>query len=533
VAQQEYLRRHPEIFDGPDAALDGSIAGLLALPSLAERLSGVERLEKTSAASFYTRLRDSLGVAEIGIDDLMPNVPALVRHYVPGHDPAAPFDAQLAIAPLFRRADLLDVLRRAVVMPLPLEDRLHARFADAPAEDREALLEALEKEAASPVARAHVAILAFDSGTDADRKRAFRLTEELIAPRVQPLVLFDRVLLWVYWKLSYTKELEASVRLLLAWAHASRLLGLFMATDIDSEQLDFMFLAQGRTFPDDLWMRTDASVDVLHPLQSNGMRILCAAAAHVVGEVSASEDAAEVARRLKSLIFGQGETVPAALLRDLTFATNVTGSFIRIDLAQALRSADPGRAEKLSHDSLMKKLTDAVAQINAGDATRDAWQTLLAIVGELRPPADVHAALAAAVQGESADRIAVSDVAINAVEALAQVQSHFDDEYRTALEELAVSAVEAWQKESASRDAAEVRKEADRWTAIAVAIAARIESREATGTALARLTQRFIDAAPAVAPAMRALLTTLPFELGTEYLPPLWPVVLRARAAAL
>ena len=528
--QREYLQQHPEIFDDQDFMLNVSVDALLSLPTLRERLTRVQQLEKDSAAVFYERLRDSLGRVAMGIDYLMPPIAPLVRHYLPGHVRETSLDVHAAFAPLLERADLLHVLRRVVVLPVPLPGELRTRFLSESVERRREILRELVLEAGSPVSCAHIAALAFASGSEDDRNLAWRLIDHLLDANSVFEELFKHVLVWVYWKLSIGEgqQLATDVRLLLAWAHASRLLGLFRRNNIDPAALDHLFLAQGRTFADDFWTREAAITDVLHPLYADATRIAGAAVTYI-GENIDKTDAVEVARRLQKALLPNPGRMSVPLMRDLSLARNGTGSFLSIDGSELIGLVSGEAAALLSTEEKRQVVHGALASVQKGENPIPSWRVIVAVLGQLRPPEDMRQSLEALVDNLTIERL--GPAVLDALGALAELQTHFDDDYRQSVEELALQGVTEWQKRTESLDATTITSEAQRWVVIAMALAARPGSREATGTALARLLQRFIDAAPAVAPAMRHLLSTLPMELPMEYLAPLWPVVIAARAA--
>ena len=466
----------------------------------------------------------------MGIDDLIPAVASLARHYLPGYVPKTSLDVHAAFAPLLEHADLIEILRRAVVLPVSLPPELRARFLAEGAERRREILRELLAEAESPVSCAHMAILAFASGSDDDRQLAWRIVDHLLNTNSVLKDLFKHVLVWTYWRLSLGEgqQLSTDVRLVLAWAHASRLLGLFRRNNIDPAAIDDLFVAQGRTLADDFWTREEVITDVLHPLYADGTRIACSAIAYV-GENIEEADAVEVARRMQQALLPNPGRMSVPLMRELSLARNGTGSFLSLDGSEFIALASSEAAALLSSQQKQQVVHDALAAIEKGKDSAPSWRVIAAVLGPLRPPDDVRQRLVAVVNALTLEQL--GPAALEALGAMAELQTHFDDGYRQHVEELALQGVTEWQKRTESLDAATIRSEAQRWVVIAMAIAARPGFREATGTALARLLQRFIDAAPAVAPAMRHLLSTLPMELPMEYLPALWPVVIAARAA--
>jgi hypothetical protein len=531
--QREHLRQHPEIFDVPDAMLNDALDDLIARPTAQERLKRLQDLKERSAASFYTRLRDSLGHEDIAIEDFVPPVASLLRHYLPGYLTGTTLDCSEAFAPLLHRADLLDTMARAVVMPVPLPNGLATRFKGEPEEKRRAILDSLAAEAASPVAQAQVAILGFAGGSEVERQLAFTLVDKLCDERnAAELELFRRTTAWVYWRLSFVQELASDVRLLLTWTHSARLVGLFVASGIDPHLFTRMFLAQGPTVADDTWTRSQSSRDVLHPLATNDVAMTCAAAAHVARSITAEEDTAEVTRRLDRGISTQLKNFIIPLMRDLSLATNINESFMATDVAAVLQSVGAETSEHIGCEAKMSLLSDSMSHIDSEDNVIRSWRTIAAIVGHLPPPAGVHSWLQKKVMDSSVEQFAVRADALEAIAVLADLQTYFDEDYRQCVEDLAVAAITEWQKATANQEPALIAVDAQRWTIAAVALAARPGLREATGAALGRVLQRLIDAAPATAPTARAMLTMLPFRLPMEYLPALWPTVIASRAAA-
>jgi len=340
--------------------------------------------------------------------------------------------------------------------------------------------------------------------------------------------LFMTVLRFVYWRLSRDPGLETDVRLLLAWAHAARLVGIFLATGSDISQMQNNFAELGESFPDDFWTRNPSLLDVLHPQTATAARTITAALAHVAASVESESDATDVARKLAALIYPKTVTIPTPLLRDLSLGTNITESFLTADLSEPLTAVNLEGAAILSSAAKPELLARAMRAIEENENASVGWVMIDAIVDNLPPPPDVRAWIQQFVLSPALEEIADSEDAIAAFSVLGNLQPHFGDDYRQRVEDLAVSAVTQWVAKDRNRD--EFSTEANRWIMIGVALAARPESREQTGAALGRILRRFIDAAPAIAPFAATMLTILPFQLPMEYLPALWPATIAARA---
>jgi hypothetical protein len=393
------------------------------------------------------------------------------------------------------------------------------------------ILRDLASRAESPVTRAQVSALALSAPSSGERDVALRLVDELLDPANASLVeLFTRVLVWVYWKLSGEADLMDGDRFLVSWAHSSRLVDLFVGAGLDVTALSEVFLAQGQIFPDDFWTRASTSLDVLHPLASDGARLVCACAAYVARLARTSADAEVVARALSKSIFPSGPKLPIPLMRDLSLATNVTGSFLAAEIANVVQRADPGAAELLSRETKRAVLVETMVEIEKGTATSAMWRAIGAIVGISEPPEEVRSLLRDFVGGAAIENVVTSAVALDAFAVLSDMHTHLGVDCRQRIEDLAIASLSRWQERRL--EPVTMQREAQRWIGIAIALAARPASQEETGSALGRLLQRFIDAAPAVAPAVHQLLTMLPTQLPMAYLPALWPAVIAARAAA-
>lgn len=527
---ESHLHEHPEAFDIDDQALDAAIQELLALPTPRERNERHRKWAANSAAAHYADLRQLFGQANHTFSDLMPGSDALLRHYFPGHTAGTDLDAAVAFAPLIERADLPDTLRRAIVIPITLPDRLLARFTAESAARRGQILTELREEAGSPVARAHVAVLGFASGTEADRQLALTMIDELAGSNAaaKETKLFMTVLRFAYWRLSRVSSLADAPRLLLAWAHAGRLLGIFAATKSDLDQLDESFLDVGMSYPDDYWTRSASSLDVLHPFTMTGLRTVAVSLAHVATVVSNKSDATEVGSKLANFIYPNGAALAFPFLRDSGLGTNICQSFLGTDLSDPLVEINDAGAALLTGMARDEILSRAMQKIGEDPGSDTAWQLIHAVTGTLPPPSNVHAWLEEVSRGPKLETIAESDAAIEAFTVLSDVQTHFGDDYRGRVEDLAVAAVTHWQKRE--REAKATTQDVNRWSFIAMALAARPESREDTGSALGRIFRRFIDAAPEIAPMLSSLLSRMPFQLPMDYLLPLWPAVIAVRA---
>jgi hypothetical protein len=527
---RNHLSAHPEIFDIDDEALDLAIRELLALRPLRARSERYREWKAMSAAARYADLRELFNQANYTFADLMPAPDAILRHYFPGYKTGGDFDAAAAFAPLIERADLLDVLRRAVVIPIALPAQLLARFTSETDVRRRQILTELRGDAGSPVARAHVAVLGFASGTEADRNLALAMVDELagLNEEASQRTLFMTVLRFVYWRLSRTSSFPDAVRLLLAWAHAGRLLGIFVATQCNVDELQQSFVDAGMSYPDDYCTRGAASQDVLHPFTATGQRTIAAALAHVATVISGSGDALEVSSRLAKVVYPNGVGIPFPFLHDVSLGTNVCHSFLDSDLSATLFEVDKTGAALLTNEAKDEILTRAMLAIDNSPGSVVGWQHIPAIVGNLPPPTNVREWLEDLVRGSKLEAIALSDGAIDAFVALADLQSHFGDEYRGRVEDQAVAAATNWQ--SRERDSKSVRYDINRWAFVAIALAARPASHEDTGNALGRIFRRFIDAAPRMAPMLSELVSRMPFQLPMKYLLPLWPAVIAVRA---
>jgi len=173
-----------------------------------------------------------------------------------------------------------------------------------------------------------------------------------------------------------------------------------------------------------------------------------------------------------------------------------------------------------------------MSRIDSGVDAAVPWRAISTIIGGLPPPADSRAWIQRTVADSVVENLAGCKDALDVVALLAEWQIYFDDDYRQRVEDIAAAAIAQWQKETGVRQPEAVEIDSFRWTNVGVALAARPGSREATGAALGRVLQRLVEAAPAIAPTARAMLTMLPFRLPMEYLPSLWPIVIATRAAA-
>ena len=529
---RDHLRAHPEIFDVDDRALDAAIHELLALRTLRARNERHRKLAVNSAAVHYADLRHLFGQVNHSFSDLMPETDALLRHYLPGYKSDTDLHATAAFTPLIERADLLDVLRRAIVMPISLPDLLLARFTAETEARRGQILTELRAEAGFPVARAHVAVLGFASGAEVDRKLALTMLDELASSNAaaKQTKLFMTVLRFVYWRLSRSSSFPDAVRLMLAWAHAGRLLGIFVATKSDVDQLHASFMDAGMSYPDDYWTRATSSRDVLHPFIATGLRTVAASLAHVAAVVSDKNEALDAGRSLANFIYPNGVVIASPFLRDTRLGTNVCRSFLDTDLSEPLVEVNKAGAALLTSIAKDEILTRAMQKIDKDPDSETVWQHIHEIIGNLPPPPNVRAWLEEIVRGSKLEAIAESGAAIEAFGFLSDVQTHFSDEYRGRVEDQAVAAATHWQQRE--RDTKSLQENVNRWAFIATALAARPGSREDTGSALGRIFRRFIDAAPGIAPMLSAILSGLPFQLPMNYLLPLWPTVIAVRAMA-
>ncbi len=415
AGREEFLRRHREWFDGPDAVVDRAIAEIATTEDPQGRMDKVAEWRRSSAAVYNARLPSLLarrGAAPLRDTDLLPpSVDGLLRHLRldANAGEGAAFGRALdeAALTLLREEGIDAALDRLAGLPVSLPPSIVGALGSLSAKARRALVGRLLRARGSPLSRIHLAgvLVRLEGDTPAYRRRAARLVARLAGERGRAEVAAHlSVLRWVGDHLARRPDvrgLAPHIRLAIVWAHAHRLVVAYAAAGASPRWVAATFGRPTRETVRALFDRErDYRLDCAHPERVGLERLLVAGVADAQGDGTTGL----VAVALAALSGGRppagtGGTIVShpSLVVDTSRSRDGLDSFLGGDLVDrlALRSGD-GPVTVAALRALVGQQVDRLAE--ASDDT-DAWSVLHMVLGDLPPYGEVADAFECILRG--------------------------------------------------------------------------------------------------------------------------------------
>ncbi|WP_291984084.1 hypothetical protein [Luteitalea sp.] len=393
AAREAMLRRLTPLFDRDKADTDTEVARVALLDSAAERVMEVARLRRTSAASHYLELENTVSRHEaVDRDDfVLEDVEALTRHLRLKAVGGA-FSDRLkdAAAALLDEVGLRETIVRLSGLPCPLPDSIERAVADLSSDGRRAFLGDLSKTlGTSPIASAHVAHLCERAGTE---RPVYRRYVRRWAKRASLAALdlrseaWRKVLRVIANELAYVeafRRLPTDERLTVVWTHGDRVFRILVNAHASEEWIRDSFGSWSDRLPAEVAF-TDAAylAECCHPRHLDLLSFSLDVAAYALGDAGGD---ATFRAQLSQWV----EAEPARLL-----ALRQQAGWRPDSMSSLLGScATPARqrlltsdlAERVSPPTLLSQVEAALAALANGDMTHP-WVVLRAVVNDQTLP---------------------------------------------------------------------------------------------------------------------------------------------------
>lgn len=404
--REAVLRRNRLWFDCPEDEFERAVAEIASGEDPQWRLDETEAWRSSSAAAFYTNLRNRLAQYPVfKLPDLRPpDAEALVRHLRlrsdAGSGEALQPTLDAAADVLIREEELFAALERFAGLPVPLPTPLIEAVASLSSLERCSLFRRLLRVPGSPSSKMHIIRLLSRFGED--KPAYFRLARRIgmrlfTAREAEEFEAFTAVLKWVNDEFDRWPETHLwapEVRLTMVWAHAHRLFVILMSTGATVVWVKDTFTQpSGLQMTSEVFEREpDYWFDVTHPRRIDRGSFLLAGLSYGFGDEAqrfSNEASLENADGLSEL----------PLLRDPTLARNGMGSFLGGDRGEKLAPLiGSERAGLYSRQGLRLLVEDKLANREEPEQVHLFWASLYAVIGDLPPYEDIAGRLEEAVR---------------------------------------------------------------------------------------------------------------------------------------
>lgn len=548
------LRENRSWFDCAAAEYESAISDVVSTNDPAQRIERLEHYKASSAACYYHRIEETLRTSgRFDIADILPpSASGLLNHFrldVSHADDRTDFSARLSPAcmALVAQEGIEEALARLVCFPIPLPAAAVEELKRVPADERNRILTRLETRCCSPIARPHLIALAttFAGETEVPLAIARRTVDQLFgAENEKEFRLFHAILGRVHSELSDrpgAKGWPPSVKLPMAWAHSAKLQDILRPADADKlaewiQQAAFQIGSEPFSRQPEVWN------DALHPRLLRREDILTSGLASVLQGCSPEGVASlQISDRVRSvLLCGRlGPEFPSvSLLKDPCLAANCSGSILGGDRAAVLRglvAADV--CEAVSSGFLQGAASRALELLKHDFASPHAWMILSGVVCDLPIYAELREEVRSLLAAIDLEALWLRD-ALSGFLAIgfgAGQAAHLeDDALRAKVEQMLIRV--ATHLDGRKKQASETggSLSVDRHALNLIEAALRVThypgDDQKTGTRLAELLVKLLNASPVVCEYLRSTVGRLVFEIPAEQLHGIWQVELELRA---
>ncbi|MUL39429.1 hypothetical protein [Gloeocapsopsis dulcis] len=393
--REQVLRSHRIWFDCDNSTFERVVNEIVSTLDLRKRIDQTDNWRKESAAAFYLSLQQKLYEEQrFSIDDLIPPSGAgLLRHFHLGRYLAENinFHEKLnhAAESMLKTEELENCIERFSCLPVKLPVSVTEAFRQLLDSEKEALLQKLIAQLASPICKLHLINLALLHPNSTIF--AQNLIDEFYseAGNLQ-FRLFKAVLSLLSSEFSYwheTREWSTSIRLAMIWAHTSKLHNLLYDPGVMLEDFvqNLEECSQRRPISADILNRDPEFWNsVLHPHRLNRRNLVVYGLAAILRDHDpVTLQAAGIPERVINFAATNvGEQ--KELLHDLTLAQDNLESLLggnRSDYLMTLVGKDLG--QQVSSKHLKSFVEDAIDTLINEPFSRVKWQLIVAVIGDL------------------------------------------------------------------------------------------------------------------------------------------------------
>lgn len=398
--REQVLRSHRYWFDCDNCTFEKAVNEIVVTTDLRRRIDKTNEWREQSADVFYQTFEQKLHQNNsFSTDDLVPpSGTGLLRHFHlnQGTTEGLSFHEQLSQAAesLLSAEELETCLKRLSCLPVKLPTQITNVFGNLSSTAKEALLEKLASQLASPVCKLHLIDLALFSSNSINFTQ--RLLDEIFSRTGELQFRLFKVILnllgneFSYWR--ETREWSPSIRLAMIWGHASKLHNLLYNPNVNLEE--FVQRLEKHTklqaiSADILDRNPSFWNDVLHPRRLDRMRLFVHGLAAILADHEPSIlQAAGISEKVATFAVRTTEKQlflePALWHDDLTLAQDNLGSLLGGDRSEYLSSllgADLG--QQIASEQLHAIVEDAIEALTNEPLAKDKWLLIISLIGDL------------------------------------------------------------------------------------------------------------------------------------------------------
>jgi hypothetical protein len=555
--REKTLRENRSWFDCSNVVFEKELKEIIQNPSVRARMERVDRWRKQSVQLFYDNLAAKIrNRVPIRRSDLLPaSGDGLLSHFrltMPAMD-VINFKNTLFenASALIEEEGWETALERLMTFPVKLPLNVSDGLNSLTDEELHYLLNRLVEKSGSPISKANL--------IDLSLRCSSRLpTADVIGTLITDLyddsgeVSFDLFTAFLtvineefgYW--AEASEWSAETKLILVWAHASRVHNLFHRLSTDPENIVKWLRADDRLPTTEILARDPHYwYDVLHPRRLNRAVFLTHGLASLLSDKNYQElTALGIIDRIGHITFtdwdkGSDTNVPNFhLLRDPTLARNTIGSIFGGDRSIPLSPiVGTEKAEVFSSASLKKLVKEALDELLTDPSQFQLWLFLAGVIESNLIYSDLRQSYHSLLQSVDLASFYSKDplAARLALQLAADYSLQIGDEsLRQRLEAmlLRMLSLEKAQEEQRDRDdeSNQARAAAELLEAC-LTLSMRPGDTAATSRSFGDLFMKMLSVWPQLATYYGSTISKLLFELPVAQLRGLWPVMLRIRAS--
>jgi len=396
--REQVLRSHRIWFDCDNSTFERAVNEIISTVDFHKRIDQANNWLKESAALFYLALQQKIHKDQrIQIDALIPpSVAGLLRHFhLDCRAENINFHEKLnyAAESMLATEELGICIERFSCLPVKLPVRLTDAFSQLPDSEKESLFQRFTLQLKSPICKLHLIDLAlFHSNLT---NLAQDLVDELCSePENLQFRLFKAVLTLLNGEFSYwyeIRECSTSIRLVMMWAHASKLYNLLYDPEVFLEEFiqELEEHSQRRQISADVFDHDQEFWnDVLHPRFLDRLNLVVYGLAAIVKDCDPSILKAtgipDKVINFAVVTVDEQKFLNPKLFHDITLAQDSLGSLFSGDRSNYLkRLLGEELGDQVLSDNLKKYVESAIDDLISEPCSSKKWILIIGLIGDL------------------------------------------------------------------------------------------------------------------------------------------------------
>ncbi len=399
--RERVLRANRYWIDCPRRMLDRVVAEIASLKDPMCRLEVFDSWHKSSATSYYTKLRDQIRERRAyAFDDLFPpNLDGLIR-FLRISLPIVPDDDLFqalsgAAETLVKEEGLAAAIIRFAGLPVPLPNTIIDELNRLDPLEARSLTKILIRMPGSPVSGIHLVRILTSLGakSPAMTRLARRIARALLsADAAEEMNAFLAMLRWTDNQFDVrpsARTCPTHLRLALTWSHTHQLFTVFASARVALDRVTETFghaakQPHPRMFKRDFALR----FDVAHPSRVEGTNVLIMGLAYGLGTSERIRSDLQELSCQRAFVVTAGLQLPTwSMLHDTSFTKDSLGSFLGGDREPKLAALlGEEAAARFSGSYALEQLRTVIHALDEDANEALGWQLLFAILGDLPAP---------------------------------------------------------------------------------------------------------------------------------------------------